>query len=182
MALLKGKGAMTGVNLIAKVYKNNVTKDGKTVYADVQVDARDARGPKQTNLHLKSERVKEDDGTTRFNNGVPYSTSQMEEIAKAAGPNTEPILDKDGKAVGTLYGFKGNVMPATRGNGLVVNTKSVGPSDFKVDGTTLNNQFASMRAAQTAAKEARAQAAAAPEQTTEAEQTAEARVDEPAVG
>lgn len=57
MALLKGKGAMTGVNLIAKVYDNGKTKDGKSVYADVQVDARDPRGPEQTNLHLKSERV-----------------------------------------------------------------------------------------------------------------------------
>ncbi|WP_424863100.1 hypothetical protein [Streptomyces sp. MMS24-I29] len=182
MALLKGKGAMTGVNLIAKVYKNSVTKNGKAVYADVQVDARDPRGPSQANLHLKSERVKGNDDKPRFDNGAPYSTSQMEEIVKAAGPNTEPILDKDGKEVGTLYGFKGNVIPTTRHTGLVVNTKSVGPSDFKVDGKTLNNQFASMRAARTAAKEAQAQAAAAPEQATEAEQATEVRVDEPAVG
>ena len=76
MALLKGKGAMTGVNLIAKVYDNGKTKDGKSVYADVQVDARDPRGPEQTNLHLKSERVQGEDGKNRYNNGAPYSVSQ----------------------------------------------------------------------------------------------------------
>ncbi|MGW5927736.1 hypothetical protein ACWF2L_16005 [Streptomyces anulatus] len=181
MAHLKGKGAMTGVNLIAKVYKNGVTKDGKTQYADVQIDARDPRGPEQTNLHLKSDRIKDENGKVRFNNGAPYSTSQMEEIAKAAGPNTEPILDKDGgNEVGTVYGFKGNVMPATRGTGLVVNTKSVEASEFKVDNNTLDNQFTSMRAAreaQAAAKESQAQAPA-----LDAEQQQAVQVDEPAVG
>lgn len=183
MALqLKGKGAMTGVNLIAKVYKNGGTKDGKSQYADVQVDARDPRGPEQTNLHLKSERVAGEDGTVRYDNGAPYSTRQMEEIAKAAGPNTQPILDKGGNEVGTVYGFKANVMPATRGTGLVVNTKSVTPSEFKVDGKTLNNQFTSMRAArdaQAAAKESQAQA---PASEAEQERTADAEIGEPAVG
>lgn len=180
MALLKGKGAMTGVNLIAKVYKNGVTKDGKTQYADVQLDARDPRGPEQTNLHLKSDRIKGENGKVRYNNGAPYSTSQMEEIARAAGPNTEPILDKDGNEVGTIYGFQGSVMPATRGTGLVVNTKSVEASEFKVDNNTLDNQFASMRAAheaQAAAKDSQAQAPA-----LDAEQQQAVEVDEPAVG
>ncbi len=181
MALLKGKGAMTGINLIAKVYDNGATKDGKSHFADIQVDARDARGPEQTNLHLKSERVTGEDGKTRFNNSAPYSVGQLEEIVKAAGPNTEPLLDKDGAKVGTVYGVKGNVMPATRGTGLVVNTKSLEASDFKVDDKTLDNQFASMRAARDAQAAAKGAAqAAAPEQTTEVEQTAE--VDEPAVG
>ncbi|MFJ7280517.1 hypothetical protein [Kitasatospora sp. NPDC098663] len=178
MALLKGKGAMTGVNLIAKVYKNGATKDGKSVYADIQLDARDPRGPAQTDLHLKSDRILDENGKVHYNNGAPYSTRQIEEIAKAAGPNTEPILDKGGDEVGTIYGFKGNVMPATRGTGLVVNTKSVEASEFKVDNKTLDNQFTSMRAAreaQAAAKESQAQAAAVePEQAVE--------VDEPTVG
>jgi hypothetical protein len=180
MALLKGKGAMTGVNLIAKVYDNGKTKDGKSHYADVQVDARDARGPEQSNLHLKSERIQRPDGKQGFNNSAPYSVGQLEEIVKAAGPNKEPIKDKDGIEVGTLYGFKGNVMPASRGTGLVVNTKSVEASDFKVDANTLDNQFASMKAAketQSAAKEAQT---AAPEQAAEVEQSVE--VEEPAVG
>lgn len=172
MALLKGKGAMTGVNLIAKVYDNGATKDGKSHYADIQVDARDSRGPEQSNLHLKSERVKGPDGKERFANTAPYSVGQLEEIIKAAGPNTEPLLNKDGEKVGTVYGFKGNVMPASRGTGLVVNTKSVEASDFKVDAKTLDNQFASMKAAK--------QSQAGPEQTAQAEQVVEAEA--PAVG
>lgn len=105
----------------------------------------------------------------------------MEEIVKAAGPNTEPINDKDGNQIGTLYGFKGNVMPASRGVGLVVNTKSVEASEFKVDSNTLDNQFASMRAAREAQASQQAQA---PGQTAEVEQAVEqtAEVEEPAVG
>lgn len=182
MAQLKGKGAMTGVNLVAVVYDNGATKDGKSHYADVQVDARDPRGPGQTNLHLKSDRVKGPDGKTRFNNGAPYSISQLDEIKQAAGPNTEPVNDKDGNQVGTLYGVKGNVMPANRGTGLVINTKSVEASEFKVDANTLDNQFASIKAAkeaQAAAKSNQAEAPAA-EQTAQAEQSAD--VEEPAVG
>ncbi|WP_327357876.1 hypothetical protein [Streptomyces sp. NBC_01304] len=178
MAVLKGKGSMTGVNLIAKVYKNGVTKDGKSQYADVQLDARDPRGPEQTNLHLKSDRIQGKDGKASYNNGAPYSTGQMEEIIKAAGPNTEPILNRDGNEVGTVYGFKGNVMPATRGTGLVVNTKSVEASEFKVDDKTLDNQFTSMRAARTA----RAATKETQTPTPEAKQEQAAEVDEPAVG
>ncbi|MEU7156126.1 hypothetical protein AB0A98_06730 [Streptomyces chrestomyceticus] len=180
VALLKGKGAMTGVNLIARVYDNAKTKDGKSQYADVQVDARDPRGPAQTNLHLKSDRVKSEDGKVRYNNGASYSAGQMEEIAKAAGSNTEPILDKDGNAVGTVYGFKGNVMPATRGTGLVVNTKSVKASEFTVDGKTLDNQFQSMKAAAVAQKAGKDSQTESP--APEAEQEQAAGIDEPAVG
>ncbi|MFE7117384.1 hypothetical protein ACFU99_18420 [Streptomyces sp. NPDC057654] len=180
MALLRGRGAMTGVNLIAKVYKNGVTKNGKTQYADVQLDARGPHGQGQTNLHLVSDQVQGEDGEVRYNNGAPYSTGQMAEIVKAAGPNTEPILNEDGNEIGTLYGFKGNVMPATRGTGLVVNTKSVGASEFKVDDKTLDKQFASMRAA----REARAAAKGPQAQTPapEAEQGRAAGVDEPVAG
>jgi hypothetical protein len=180
MALLKGKGAMTGVNLIAKVYDNGATKDGKSHYADIQVDARDPRGPVQTNLHLKSERVTGPDNKERYANTAPYSVGQMEEIIKAAGPNKEPLLNKDGEAVGTVYGLKGNVMPASRGTGLVVNTKSIEASDFKVDANTLDNQFASMKAAKEAQASAKEAQAPAPEQVVESEQSVEAEV--PAVG
>ncbi|MFD7668099.1 hypothetical protein [Streptomyces sp. NPDC059788] len=178
MALLKGKGAMTGVNLIARVYGHGKTEDGKSQYADIQVDARDPRGPEQTNLHLKSDRMKSEDGKVRYNNGAPYSVDQMEEIAKAAGPNTEPILDKGGNAVGIVYGFKGNVMPATRGAGLVVNTKSVEASEFKVDDKTLDNQFRSMKAAAAVGKASKESQAEAP--APEAEQGQAAEADEPA--
>jgi hypothetical protein len=194
MAQLKGKGSMTGINLIAKSFHNSVTKDGKSQYLDVQIDARDARGPEQTNLHLVSERQKTDDGKTRFNNGAPYSTGQFEEIKKAAGDNLTPILNKDGEEIGTVYGIKGNVMPATRGTGLVMNTKTLEASAFTVDANTLDNQFDSMRAAKATAEATvettaeataegtapSAEAEAGPEAAVEA--AVEATVDEPAVG
>ncbi|MFD7537477.1 MULTISPECIES: hypothetical protein [unclassified Streptomyces] len=185
MALLKGKGAMTGVNLIAKVYKNGVTKNGTSQYADVQLDARDSRGPEQTNLHLKSDRVQDEDGKVRYEHDAPYSIGQIKEIVKAAGPNTEPILNRQGAEVGTLYGFKGNVMPASRGTGLVVNTKSVEASEFKVDNKTLDNQFASMRnasASRAATKKSQAQAASARETKQAQGAEAKAEIDEPALG
>lgn len=183
MVYLKGKGAMTGVNLIAKVYDNGATKDGKSHYADIQVDARDERAKGQTNLNLKSEKVQTPDGKQRYNNSAPYSKGQMEEIVAAAGPNKEPLLDKDGNAVGTVYGFKGSVMPATRGTGLVVNTKKVEQGDFKVDKDTIANQFAAMREAKAARDAAQAeQPSAEVEQTAQAEQVAEVEQEEPAVG
>lgn len=180
MAVLKGKGSMTGVNLIAKVYDNSVTKNGKSHYADVQIDARDLRGPSQTNLHLKAERVQGEDGKIRFNNGAPYSVDQMADIVKAAGPNVEPINDKDGNRIGSVYGVKGNVMPASRGTGLVVNTKSLEQSDFKVDPQTLDRQFESMRAAKAALVERQTETETAP--AKEDEQVAEVEVAEPAFG
>lgn len=71
MAVLKGTGAMQGVNLLAKVLDKSTTRDGKTHYVDVQVDARDPRVRGQTNLHLKSEPVQGADGKRRFNNDLP---------------------------------------------------------------------------------------------------------------
>ena len=92
MAQLRGPGSMTGVNLLAKVYDNGVTKDGKFRFVDAQIDARDQRGPAQTNLHLTSQRVTDKDGKTRYNNGAAYSTGQFEEIVKAAESFTGQYL------------------------------------------------------------------------------------------
>lgn len=150
MALLKGKGAMTGVNLLAKTFNNNLTKDGKTRFIDVQVDHRDPRGPEQTNLHLVSQRTQDKDGQTRFNNGAPYSKSQFVKIVDAAGPNSEPIVDKDGQEIGRVYAVKANVMPSSKGNGLVLNSESLTHSDHKIDAKTMDGQFASMKAAKEA--------------------------------
>lgn len=177
MAQLKGPGAMTGVNLVVKTFDNNVTKDGKTQYLDVQVDARDQRAPGQNNLHLISERVDKDDGEVRYNNGAPYSMGQFDAIRKAAGPNVEPIM-KDGERIGAAFGVKANLMPSSKGNGLIINTKTVKPSDFKVDGTTLDAQFKSMTAAKEA-KQAQAPAVADQAPAAQAEQSAEL---EPQVG
>ena len=180
MALLKGKGAMTGVNLIARTYDNNVTKNGKTRYLDIQVDYRDPRGPSQTNLHLVST-GSERDGKTQFSNGAPYDIeSQFDKMREAAGSNITPILDKDGDTIGQDLAFKGNVMPASSGKGLVVNTKSLGPSDFALGDKAMDGQFASMKAAKEAA--AAAKEAGDPAVETQAEVAVEQQVEEPAVG
>ncbi|MFK0244580.1 hypothetical protein ACIQUM_07765 [Amycolatopsis azurea] len=139
---------MTAVNLIAKVYDTAKTKDGKTHFIDVQVDGRDHRGTGQTNLHLTSDRTTTDDGTVRYENRAPYSAGQLQEIMAAAGPTQWPLLSKqDGRPIGTMYGFKADVTPASRGSGLVVNTNTAGPSEFTVGATTLDHQFDCMRAA-----------------------------------
>ncbi|KIA73391.1 hypothetical protein ANMWB30_23180 [Arthrobacter sp. MWB30] len=175
MAQLKGEGSMTGVNLIVVTYDNNATKDGKTQYLDAQINAQDARGPEQTNLHLVTNRS-EADGKTRFSNGAPYSTKQFEAIKEAAGDN---YVRLDSGA--HVYAVKANVMPASRGNGLVINTKSLASSDFGIDEHVIEAQRDSSKAA----KEAREAAveAGAPEAQAEGPEVeaAEATVDEPAM-
>lgn len=180
MALLKGKGSMTGVNLVGRVFDKGQTKDGKTRFIDFQVDARDKKAGPQTNAHLVAEKRVDKDGVERINNASGYSTEQFEAIVAAAGPNKERITDKDGNEVGTIYGVKANLMPASRGNGLVINHKSVEQSDFKVGNDTLDNQYASMKEAKAAQGAKNAKQAAAPEQAAEVEQAVE--VEEPAVG
>ncbi|WP_026820065.1 hypothetical protein [Arthrobacter castelli] len=185
MAQLKGKGAFTGVNLVAKTFDNNVTKDGKTRFLDVQVDHRDERGKSETNLHLTSNRTVGDDGQTRYNNGAPYSAGQFDKIAEAAGPNVEPIANADGEKIGQLYGVKANVMPSAKGNGLVLNSESLGGSDFDIDSQTMDGQFSSMREARDArATEQQATAEPAAEQTAgvEAETERVAESEEPQLG
>lgn len=193
MANLKGPGSMKAVNLIAVTYPNSVTKDGKSRYLDVQIDARDTRGPGQTNLHLVTERVKDKEGKPRINNGAPYSTAQFEAITEAAGTNAVTL--KNGAMV---YSLKADLMPSSRKSGLVLNSKTVEASEFTIDDKVLDNQFASAKAAK-AAKEADAEQAKAPEASApqaeaeaaapqvvaEAEAVAEAaaeeKVDEPAL-
>lgn len=175
MAVLQGKGSMTGVNLVAKVYDSGVTKNGKSHYIDLMIDARDERGAEQANSHLISTREQSADGKVRYNNSAPYSVSQLEEMRKAAGTNIEPLLNADKERVGSVLLFKSNVMPATTGgNGLVVNTKKLDASDFTADGQTMDRQFASMTSASRAARAAREAAA---DQTTY-EPEAEAQADE----
>lgn len=169
MAYLKGPGSMTGVNLIARVYDTAKTKDGKTVFADVQLDSRDPRGKDQTNLHLVSRKSPE--GNYQY--GAAYSAGQMEQIQKVAGTNVRPILSKDGENLGTAYAVKANVMPSSRGPGLVINTKSLAPADFELDSNYAARQIESSKAAK-AAKDAKASEKAqetqaeAPVQQTEA--------------
>lgn len=190
MANLKGPGSMKAVNLIAVTFPNSVTKDGKSRYLDVQIDARDTRGPAQTNLHLVTERVTDKAGKRRINNGAPYSTAQFEALKEAAGTNTVTLPNG-----AEVYSVKADLMPSSRKSGLVLNSKTLEASEFQIDDKVLDNQFASVKAAK-AAKEAEAASveasapqadaeAAAPQVVAEAEAVAEAaaaeKVDEPAL-
>lgn len=194
MANLKGPGSMKAVNLIAVTFPNSVTKDGKSRYLDVQIDARDTRGPAQTNLHLVTERVTDKEGKRRINNGAPYSTAQFEALKEAAGTNTVTLPNG-----AEVYSVKADLMPSSRKSGLVLNSKTLEASEFQIDDKVLDNQFASVKAAK-AAKEAEKEAeaasveasapqadaeAAAPQVVAEAEAVAEAaaaeKVDEPAL-
>lgn len=186
MVQLKGKGSMTAVNLVVSVYDNAVTKDGKeSVYADVQVDSRDARAEGQRNLHLRSVAAEKPDGTKGYAVTVPYSKSQFDKIVAAAGDNVTPLLNVAGEPVGRVLGLKASIMPSTRDNGLVINTaKDLGASEFAVDENTLDAQFASVKAASQAAAEAKAAQAAEPAAEAETVEPAAEQelVDEPAMG
>jgi hypothetical protein len=175
MANLKGPGSMKAVNLIAVTYDNSVTKDGKSRYLDVQVNAQDQRGPGQSNLHLVTERVKRD-GKERINNGAPYSTAQFDAIKEAAGTNVVRLSNG-----AEVYSVKADLMPSSRKSGLVLNTKTVESSDFTIDDKVLDNQFASAKAAKEAKASEAPQAAEAQAEAPQAE-AVEAKVDEPALG
>jgi hypothetical protein len=177
MANLKGPGSMKAVNLIAVTYPNSVTKDGKSRYLDVQVNAQDQRGPGQSNLHLVTERVKDKEGKDRINNGAPYSTAQFASIKEAAGTNVVTLPNG-----AEVYSVKADLMPSSRKSGLVLNTKTVEASDFTIDAKVLDTQFASAKAAK--AKTADAPQAQEAEVQADAPQAeaVEAKVDEPALG
>lgn len=183
MVQLRGKGSMTGVNLLVKVYDNGVTKKGSH-YADVSVDHRDPQAEGQTNLHLVSTKTVDDKtGVVSYNNSAPYSKAQFEALVGTAGPNTERHLNKAGdKELGSVFAVKADLMPASNGQGLVINTnKPILQSEFKVGPETLNEFHTAMTAAKTerdakaaAAKEA-APVAPAPE-AAPAEKVADANV------
>lgn len=183
MARLKGKGSMTQVNLLAKTYDNATTKDGKTQFIDVQIDHRDPRGSYQLpgQHHLVSQRTAGPDGETRYNNGAAYSKGQFDKIVETAGPNHEPIFDKDNNKIGAIYAVKADLMPSSKGNGLVLNSETLAQSDFKIDSKTMAGQFAAAAAAKAAKDALDAQQGAAAE-VSEAEVEAQVEAEEPAMG
>ena len=95
-------------------------------YLDIQVDARDLReGEDAKNLYLETRTDKEG----KVNNGLPYSTSQLEAIAKVAGDNKQDILDKEGNVIGTAYGVRADIMLKPNNKGVThayINTKTLG--------------------------------------------------------
>lgn len=162
---------MTNRKLVVVTYDNSVTKDGKTRYLDVQLDARDPLAKGQTNLHATTTYDKEKD---RYNNGAPYSVGQYEDMVKAAGDNITKL--PNGATVMTL---DASLMVQTRGNkGLIINTKKDMAPGLAVDEKIMDNQFAAIQEAK-AAKAAEAQVEA-PEAEVEAEAEAP-QVDEPEV-
>jgi len=90
------------------------------------VDARDLReGEDAKNLHLETRTDKEG----KVNNGLPYSISQLEAIAKVAGDNKQDILDKEGNVIGTAYGVRADIMLKPNNKGVThayINTKTLG--------------------------------------------------------
>lgn len=171
---LRGDGSMTKRQLLVVTYDNNVTKDGKTRYLDVQLDARDEHGAGQTNLHAVTKREKDKEGKDRYTNGAPYSVDQFEAIKAAAGD--KHVVLPNGANV---YSVQADLMPATRGNGLIINTKKEMSAGLDVDDKVIDNQFASVKQAKEAA--AAAKAAEAEVQAEAPEAAVEVEQDEPQV-
>lgn len=179
MANLRGKGAMTDVNLIAVSYDKAESETSKWV--DVQIDHRDKRAQGQSNLHLYGKPEQKQDGSPGWTNNQPYSIDkQWNKMLEAADENVAPKRDIEGNIVGKVIAFKASLMNADnpREGAIVRTNKEIKPSDFKVDEKTLDAQYASMTAAKEA-KEAQA------EQQTEAPQAQaeapaqEAQAEEP---
>lgn len=198
MVNLKGKGSMSGKNLLVVAYDSSIGKGdgGKLNFLDVQLDHRDPAGPGQSNLHATSKQSKNKDGSAMTKNGkqlydhnVNYYDKQLDAIKEAAGPNTEPLLTNEGEPVGTVYAVKGNLMSNPRGPGLMVNTKEgqleqselpkIGPDTMKAQYDSASAASAEARAAKAAQKEEPAAEAAKAEPAVE---SAEASADEPAFG
>lgn len=203
MADFKGKGSMKGKDLLVVAYDSSLGKGnkGNLNYLDVQLDHRDPAGPGQSNLHLKSQIAKDKetgetltkpDGGPLRNHNVNYFQSQFDAIKEVAGPNQQPLMSADGsKRTGTVYAINADLMKNPSGPGLMLDSKTVAQSSQQLTPTTIQEQFASMKAAGVAnrqAAEAKAKEApeAAQEQTatftagTEGVESTEAQVDEPA--
>lgn len=189
MANLRGPGAMTDVNLIARLYDNaqHTNKNGNTSYfVDVMVDGRNESAKGDPNLHIATQRTKDANGKQRISNTQPYAQPQLDKLLVAAGDNVTPIKNQAGEAIGKAFAFKGSLMPV-KNNQLIVNTnKTLGASDFEpVTEQVLNNQFAMMKEASVAnkaAKQAQATEAPAPTEAQVATEQVQVQQDEPSIG
>lgn len=176
MVQLKGEGSMTDVQLLAITYPNNVTKDGKTRYLDIQVNADDPRVEGQTNLHAVTKREKGADGKDRYNSSAPYTLeskdgnepSQYDKI-KEAGQTVE-VPGRNGKDGPTVTSFTGSLM--VKNGQLLVNTAKPLTAGPEIDQNVLTKQFEATKAnkeARTAAAEAEKNAPQAEAPSAEAE-------------
>lgn len=189
-----GPNSMSGLNVAVLAYDRSVAKNKETGeisshYLDARLHPDDARAAGQSTLAL----VSEPDPKSRsgYNNSKPYAASQFAEIQKAAGDNVAPLLTKDGTEVGKIYGVKVDGM--VRGKGLVMNTKTLQPSEMSVQPTAEGDIQKRIFDSQSAAKEAKAQSKAQQAEGQTQEQTAQAeapaveqveqqQADEPGLG
>lgn len=172
MAILRGKGSMSGVELVVVEYPNAHTKAGDRFFLDAQVRPVEGVAPQQV-PHLVSKK-RELDGRTVYDHQAGYSLSQRDAIVAAAGDNFVQMPERDGHPGPRIYAVKADVMPASgKQTGLVINTKTLEPSELAID----DKIFDELRAASKAAKEAN-EARKAAQKDAEAEVSAEAQVDE----
>lgn len=174
MAILRGKGSMSGVELVVVEYPNAHSKAGDRFFLDAQVRPVEGVAPQQV-PHLVSKKQKgELDGRTVYDHRAGYSVSQRDAIVAAAGDNFVQMPERDGHPGPRVYAVKADVMPASgKQTGLVINTKTLEPSELAID----DKIFDELRAASKAAKEAN-EARKAAQKDAEAEVSAEAQVEE----
>ena len=156
MAILRGKGSMSGVELVVVEYPNAHSKAGDRFFLDAQVRPVEGVAPQQV-PHLVSKK-RELDGRTVYDHQAGYSVSQRDAIVAAAGDNFVQMPERDSHPGQT---------------GLVINTKTLEPSELAID----DKIFDELRAASKAAKEAN-EARKAAEKEAQAEVSAEAQVEE----
>lgn len=172
MAILRGKGAMSGVELVVVEYPNAHSKAGDRFFLDAQVRPVEGVAPQRV-PHLVSKK-RELDGRTVYNYQAGYSVSQRDAIVAAAGDNFVQMPERDGHPGPRVYAVKADVIPASgKQTGLVISTKTLEPSELAID----DKIFDELRAASKAAKEAN-EARKAAQKDAEAEVSAEAQVEE----
>ena len=174
MAILRGKGSMSGVELVVVEYPNAHSKAGDRFLLDVQVRPVEGVAPQQVS-HLVSKK-RELDGRTVYDHQAGYSVSQRDAIVAAAGDNFVQMPERNGHPGPRVYAVKADVIPASgKQTGLVINTKTLEPSELAID----DKIFDELRAASKAAKEAN-EARKAAEKEAQTEVAAEAQVEEAA--
>lgn len=188
MARFQGKGSTTQVDLAVALYNNAVARNDKgeitaafpTVYKHPQGEG--SKG--QTNLALNTRR--DDKSPSGYNNTTAYAASQMQDIVATAGENYAPLLNKDKQEVGRIYGVKADVMRASDKSGMVINTKTLNPSELSVgpdaNGRDLIQQVIDTHKEAKAMKEAEGPAVAQEQQQAQTETSKSAAPFEPEMG
>lgn len=185
--------------------KHTNSKGMTSQWMDAQVLQTEGANTKlapQTNPHLYLGRPSEGG---RRDTSLPYREKQVEAIREAAGDNVQPLTDKDGNQVGSIYLVQGDIMfvnaksagakgAEANDRAAIVNTSegklSPVPEDVPIPDNVQEAQFEAVRGHNEAAKAARAAKAAqskeAPETAKEAPaaevQAAEVANDEPEFG